>query len=77
MPLERVDAALMSPQRVVGEFGLSLPLMKRLRRDRAVRYVKIGHRTILYDRRSLAQFLESHAFEALPIAGERGAGDHE
>jgi len=74
---EQTEAVLLSPPQAAARYALGSSQLKRLRRRRVVRFVKIGHRSVLYDSRSLARFLESRAFEALPIVGGEEAGCHE
>lgn len=39
--------------------------LKELRRNRAVRFFRLGHRTVAYDRVSLERYLKSRAVPAI------------
>ena len=45
--------------------GLTERALKRLRQSRAIKFYRLGHRTVVYDRASLDQYLNRHAMEAL------------
>ena len=55
----------LSPQRAKEFSGLSEQQLKALRRSRAVRFYRTGHRSVVYDRDSLAAWLETRAIEPL------------
>lgn len=49
--------------------GMSPQHLKSLRRARAIRFYRVGHRTVVYDRDSLAAWLAVRAVE--PLAAQR------
>ncbi len=60
------------PERASFLSGLEMSQLKTLRKKRLVKYYRFGHRTIVYDTRSLLDLVESGAVEALPSV-RRGA----
>ena len=45
--------------------GCTQRKLKELRRTRAIRFYRLGHKTVSYDRASLDRYLKAHAVPAI------------
>lgn len=55
----------LTQQQACEYIGCNREYLKRLRRERKVRFFRLGHRTISYDRSSLDRFLKDRVHETL------------
>lgn len=61
----------LSPAQAQEFLGVSARQLKGLRERRAIRYYRLGRRTLAYDRSSLAALLVAGTIEALPATRSR------
>jgi hypothetical protein len=45
--------------------GCTARMLKELRRQRRIKFYKLGHRTVAYDRASLDRYLKNHEVPAI------------
>ena len=56
---------MINPDGVQSAYGLGIRLQAELRNKRFIRYVKAGHRTILYRRADVEKFIDSRTVQAI------------
>ena len=56
---------IITPDTLETEYGVSKRIQEDLRKKRVIRYIKAGHRTILYRRADVEEFLESRTVNAI------------
>lgn len=60
---------LLSPADVQAEYSLTLAHQRRLRQSRRIPFVRVGHRTVRYERADIEAYLYTHRVAALPAGG--------
>jgi hypothetical protein len=60
-----MEIVRMTDRQARGFLGCSEHKLKRLRLNREIKYYRLGHRTISYDRASLQTYLDRNTVEAV------------
>ena len=72
MPLgSRRSGRYLPSAAVAEEYGLSIRHLKYLRSTRRLSYIRAGHRTVLYDRLDVEQFMRARRVDAVGAGAEK------
>lgn len=65
--------ARLTPRQAMAYIGGSESILRTLRESRKVKYYRIGHRTVSYDRASLDAYLKARVVEGITSSQGRDA----